>query len=369
MLLVLAASPAQPQTPTPTSSPALALPSALTPNKPLRIGTRLIKPDAFEEKGQIVGFSADIGRSILEQLQVKAELKTYPDVPQLLNALRSDQVDLGISAITVTSQREQDFDFSHPIISGELQIMLAALPNQPNSYYENPWWRLVDPKLLRLLGIVMLSMLVPVHILWYFERNNPELITNPSYFPGIFQALWWTILALIGQAGEMPKGPVSRIMALFWVIAGIIFVSYFTAIITTEFTVHELQGNIQSLSDLQNRRVAVLADNEVVNYLQDKQIQQVIQFTQPEEAYQALLSDKVDALVAPSPLLLYYASHDWKGTVEFVGKPFRERFYSIVMPKDSPYRKPINQAILTLKENGTYEKIYKKWFGVSPEIN
>ena len=56
MLLVLAASPAQPQTPTPTSSPALALPSALTPNKPLRIGTRLIKPDAFEEKGQIVGF-------------------------------------------------------------------------------------------------------------------------------------------------------------------------------------------------------------------------------------------------------------------------------------------------------------------------
>jgi polar amino acid transport system substrate-binding protein len=139
VLLLLAASPAQPQTPTPTptptSSPTLALPSALTPNKPLRIGTRLIKPDAFEEKGQIVGFSADLGRSILEQLQVKAELKTYPDVPQLLNALRSDQVDLGISAITVTSQREQDFDFSHPIISGELQIMLAALPNPASSYF------------------------------------------------------------------------------------------------------------------------------------------------------------------------------------------------------------------------------------------
>ena len=68
-------------------------------------------------------------------MQVKAELKTYPDVPQLLNALRSDQVDLGISAITVTSQREQDFDFSHPIISGELQIMLAALPNPASSYF------------------------------------------------------------------------------------------------------------------------------------------------------------------------------------------------------------------------------------------
>lgn len=30
---------------------------------------------------------------------------------------------------------------------------------------------------------------------------------------------------------------------------------------------------------------------------------------------------------------------------------------------NSIYREPINQAILSLKENGTYDQIHQKWFG------
>ncbi len=210
-------------------------------------------------------------------------------------------------------------------------------------------------------------MLIPVHILWYFERNNPELIDNPSHIPGIFQALWWTLLALVGQAEDMPKRPVASVMALFWMFAGIIFITYFTAIVTAELTVQEFKGNIQRLNDLQNRPVAVIADPEAIDYLQQQSLQQVIEFSQPEPAYEARLTKKVDALIAPAPLLLYHASHQGKGKGKIVEAPFREQFYSIVMPKNSPYRKPINQAILTLKENGTYGKIYWRWFGVRPQ--
>ena len=360
LILVLAAAPAESQVaPTPTPQPA--------PAQSLRIATRLIKPDSFKEGGQIVGFSADLGQSILEELQVKAELETYLDIPEILKAVRAGEADLGIAAIAVTREREENFDFSHPILSGGLQIMVLAPAEQVSRVEQEVLRRLLDPNLLRLFGIITLSMLIPVHILWYFERHNKELIDNPAYFPGIFQALWWTLLALVGQAEEMPKGPIGRIVALFWVFVGIVFVSYFTAIITAELTVQELQGNIQGLNDLQNRRVAVLADGKVTDYLQDHNVQQVTEFSQPEQAYQALLAEEVDAVIAPEPLLLYYTSHEWKSNVQLVGRPFRERFYSIVMPKDSPYRKPINKAILTLKENGTYAKIYQKWFGVKSQ--
>jgi polar amino acid transport system substrate-binding protein len=244
--------------------------------------------------------------------------------------------------------------------------MVLAEAEQTKHSEQQLLQKLLDPSLLRLFGIVALLMLIPVHILWSFERNNPELIDNPAYIPGIFQALWWTLLALVGQAEEMPKGTLTRIMALFWVFVGIVFVTYFTAIITAELTVQEFRSNIQGLSDLQNRPVAVVADLEAVDYLQQQDLQQVIRFTQPEMAYEALLAQKVDAVIAPGPLLLYYAAHSGQGKVQIVGVPFREQFYSIVMPKNSPYRKPINQAILTLKENGTYGKIYRKWFGVVP---
>ncbi|WP_338421848.1 transporter substrate-binding domain-containing protein [Nostoc flagelliforme] len=40
----------------------------------------------------------------------------------------------------------------------------------------------------------------------------------------------------------------------------------------------------------------------------------------------------------------------------------REESYGIVLPNNSQYRKPINQALLNLKENGTYQSLYDKWF-------
>lgn len=358
--LLLTASPAATQSPQPSPS--------LSTSQPLRIATRFNKPDIFEENGQIVGFSADIGRSILEHLQRKVALKTYPDVPAILDAIRLGQADLGISAIAITSQREKDFDFSYPILSGDLEIMVPAPTEQTRPIEQEILRRLLEPSLLRLFGIVTILMMIPAHILWYYERHNKEgLIENPSYVPGIFQALWWTILALIGQADGMPKGPVGKIVGLFWAFVGIVFVTYFTAGITAELTVQELEGNIQGLSDLQNRPVAVVLNSEAIDYLQAQNIEQVIKFSQIEQAYEALLAGEVDAIIASGPLLRFYAFREGEGKVEIVGKPFLKRFYAIIMPKDSPYRKPINLAILTLKENGTYQEIYQKWFGVKPQ--
>jgi ABC-type amino acid transport substrate-binding protein len=34
---------------------------------------------------------------------------------------------------------------------------------------------------------------------------------------------------------------------------------------------------------------------------------------------------------------------------------------SLLSP-NSRYRKPVNEALLKLKENGTYEQLYRRWF-------
>ncbi len=366
MLSSLAASPIYAQTPSPPTSLS-PKPAIRSTTRPLRIATRFARPDAFEEKGQTVGFSVDMGRSILEQLQRDSELKTYASVSDVLNAIRSGQADLGIAAIAITNQREREFDFSYPILVDNLQIMVPVPAAQTRSIEQELFQRLLDPNLRRLIGIVALLMLIPAHILWYFERGNKERqMYSQSYIPGIFQSLWWTILALIGQADEMPKGPVGKMVGLFWVLVGIVFIAYFTATITAELTVQEIRGNIQNLSDLRDRRVALVADDKALQYLEENDIAQVTQFSQFEPAYAALLSNQVDAIIASRPQLLYYASHEGQGKVEVVGTPFREQFYAIVMPENSPYRKPVNQAILTLKENGTYQEIYRKWAGVNP---
>lgn len=217
------------------------------------------------------------------------------------------------------------------------------------------------------MGLIVLLMLIPVHLVWYFERHNPELISNSAYLPGIFEALWWTLLTLVGQAEEMPKAAIGRVVALFWVVVGIVFVTYFTAIITADITVEELRGNVQGLGDLQSDRVALIADEGAIVYLQQHHVKQIESFSDPEQAYRALLSGEVKALIAPRPLLLHLALQQDGSRVQIVGAPFRNQLYAIALPRESPLRRPINQAILTLKENGTYDRIHQKWFGLSSQ--
>ena len=89
--------------------------------QPLTIATRLGEPEAFLENGEQVGFSIDIGRHLLEEMGQGAVVQTYPDVDQVLNAIRSGKADIGIAAIPVTLERLNEFDFSHPFLSGDLQ--------------------------------------------------------------------------------------------------------------------------------------------------------------------------------------------------------------------------------------------------------
>ena len=68
-------------------------------------------------------------------------------------------------------------------------------------------------------------------------------------------------------------------------------------------------------------------------------------------------------MVYDTPILQYYASHEGKGKVQMVGSVFRKESYGIQFPQDSSLRKPVNEALLRLRENGTYDRLQTKWFG------
>jgi hypothetical protein len=48
--------------------------------------------------------------------------------------------------------------------------------------------------------------------------------------------------------------------------------------------------------------------------------------------------------------------------VQVVGPIFRPQKYGIAIAEGSALRKPTNEALLELYDDGTYEKIYARWF-------
>lgn len=330
--------------------------------EPLRVATRQVKPFVFEENGKLTGFSVELWNEIAKQLDAKSHFIVKPTVKDLLAAVDEHNADLGIAAISITADRELKWDFSQPMFDAGLQILVSSQGNE-TGFVGNLLAGILTRDFLMVIGMVLALIAVPAHIVWLLERRPAgNMLTHKSYFPGIFEALWWSGATLGAQADQMPKSALARVAALIWMFTSIILIAYFTASVTSNLTLQQLRGDIKGVEDLPGKKVASVKGSTSVEYLRQHNAE-VSEFAKVEETYQALLQGQVAAVVYDAPVLLYYASHEGKGKVQTVGAIFRKENYGIAFPSNSSHRKPVNEALLKLKENGTYEQLYSKWFG------
>jgi polar amino acid transport system substrate-binding protein len=151
-------------------------------------------------------------------------------------------------------------------------------------------------------------------------------------------------------------------VAVLWMFASVVFIAYFTAAVTSNLTLQQLRSDINGLEDLPGKRVASVQGSTASEYLRLHNIEPM-DYAKVEDAYPAMQQGQIDAVVYDAPVLLYFAAHDGKGRFQTVGAIFRKENYGIAFPDQSPLRKRVNEALLKLKENGTYQLLYTKWFG------
>jgi len=278
--------------------------------------------------------------------------------------MRSRRVDVVAAPVVITAARDEEFDFSFPIMQAGMQIMVrdtgeTAAPNP----LEDLLNLLFSKTAAIWLGIALLLVLIPAHLVWLFERGREDgIIQNRSYIPGIFEDTYWAISCLATQAENMPHQWLARTFSILWMFVGIVFVAFYTAQLTTTLTVRQIKGSINGPDDLPGKRVATIANTRVADYLHAQNVK-VQEFSQVGQMLQALQSKNVDAVVFDSPVLLYYAAHEGKGAVKLVGPEFNVLPISFGFQSNSPLLRKVNVALLTLRENGTYQQLYDKWFG------
>jgi polar amino acid transport system substrate-binding protein len=333
-------------------------------SREVRVVTRVLPPMVVDRGGTLTGFSIDLWNEIADRLKLRTTYNPAPDVGALLAEVRGGKADLGISAISITAVREAEFDFSQPMMNAGLQIMVRGAGRDGDS---NPLKDLLTLLFswtsLAWLGIAALLVLIPAHVIWYLERDHPQgIIPERSYIPGIFYALYWAAGTLATQADSAPKHWIGRVVAILWMFTGVVFVALYTAQLAATLTVQQISGGINGPDDLAGKRVATTRGSTAANVVRGLGAQ-VLEVGQITEAYQALDRKTVDAVVFDSPVLLYYAATEGKGKVTTVGAPFRKEDYGIVFPRGNPLRLEVNVALLRIREDGTYQRLYDKWFG------
>lgn len=211
-------------------------------------------PFEYKEGNDIVGFDIDLIKAIEEMWEEDIVIKDI-SFDQLIPSLRSGQVDLIVSGLTITEQRKQFIDFTTP-------------------YFD---W-----------GEIILST----------KGANKDMV----------------------------------------------------------------------LEDLAGKKIACQAGSngsELIGALAEKNSNtKIMRFDSLEEVWAAVEEAKADAAVVPYPLTAYYLNTHRENNLQMVGKVFSVQSEGIAVQKgNQELLDKLNKSLKTLKENGTYDRLFEKWFG------
>jgi polar amino acid transport system substrate-binding protein len=327
-------------------------------NRTLIVGTKEAPPFAIKSTdGTWAGISIDLWRQIATDLNLKYELRET-DLKGLLDGVTSGSLDVAVAALTITPEREEAFDFTHPFHTTGLGIAMAWKAG-------NPWIavikRLSSLTFLKVVATLAVLLLAVGMLVWWFERKrNPQQFGGKSA-RGIGSGFWWSAVTMttVGYGDKAPVSLAGRVVGLIWMFAGIIMISGFTAAIASSLTVTKLESPVKGPEDLPKVRVGTIADSTGEFYLRDKRIRYQTYKT-AVEGVQAVAEGKIQALVYDAPLLRYLINQGFKGSLHVLPNTFLRQDYGIALPSRSPLRETVNRVLLQkISESAWQDTVYK----------
>lgn len=335
-------------------------------SKTVKIAVSPFKPFVIKQDERFIGFSIDLWEKIADKIKIDYQYIEVPSILALLGSVKKGESEIAFSGISMTPEREKFLDYSYPVFNSGFQIMvLKKFKSSFTDILYSSFSIFFSTSIFYAVFILCAILILSAHVIWLLERNhNPHF--PKKYIPGVCAGLWWSAVTVttVGYGDKTPSGAVARFFALILMFSGIIILAYYTASVTATITVSELHGKINNMSDLLGKKVATVSKSTSDHYL-SRQNLTLHSFEKIEDAYHALESELVDAIVYDSPVLLYYASHEGTGKVKVVGPVFHKEDYGIAFKTKSRYIEAVNQTILEFRKNGIYQRIYNKWFGKS----
>ncbi|MGH3782635.1 MAG: transporter substrate-binding domain-containing protein [Pseudonocardiaceae bacterium] len=328
------------------------------PGSAIKVGIKPLDPFVTKNGDQYHGFSIDLWNEIARRNSWQTSYVWHDTLPSLLRDAQTSTVDVGIAGITITKDREQVLDFSYPMFSAGLEVMTT--PRGSSSNWTSELASVVTAGLGRYLLALLAALIIAGHLVWLATRRRTQLGYLAGVGLGIYQAAG---LGLVGDYGVAdPKRPLGRAAAVVWTIVGVSFVSLFTAALASHLTVRNIESKITGVQDLSGAKVVTVTGSSAASYLTAHAITSTSVPT-INDAYRQLDSGGVDAIVFDAPVLQHHIKLTRSTNETVVGGIFARENYGIALPTGSALRTKINETLLDITADGTYDELYSKDFG------
>lgn len=329
---------------------------------PLRIVVKTVEPFVYiPADGPPHGFSIDLWNLISKNMGRPCEYSRVKTVDEMITAITLGQADVAVGALTITAEREKVIDFCHAFFRSGLRIA------SPVASGFNSWHALNRFLAFDLIGLaVALGSLTvfTANLLWLVERRqNPESFPR-AYFRGVGEAIWWSVSTVItgGCENKTPVTVLGRLIAVIWMLGGIVLIATFTATLASRMTAESISSAVNGPEDLPGRRIATIANTAVVADMQER-LASVVPCDDMSSAVVAVREGRADVVVYDSPILAHFVERNPECAMCLVGPLFEHQYYGFAVPTDSPLREDINRALLAIDESGDLAALNQKWFG------
>jgi ABC-type amino acid transport substrate-binding protein len=349
-LLLAADSPAQ----------AAAAPGAPDDGR-LKVATKEAPPFAFKTpEGTWRGLSIDLWERLASDLQLQFDYVELT-LPEMLESVETARVDVAVSALTITPDRERALDFTYPYYSAGLGIAIEA---SSESVILALVTRLISWHFLSAVGGLAGVLFIAGFLVWIFERR-----TNPTQFggtrlQGLFHSFWWSAVTMttVGYGDKAPRSAGGRVVALVWMFASIIIISSFTAGIASSLTASQVAADYLRTKPVDSLVVATVKGSTGEAFARRMGLHYEA-FPDVEAALKAVAKGKFQAIVYDLPLLKYHLLHHPEWGVEILPRVLTSETYAIALPSGSPLREPLNRRLLEIERSQDWQALRIEYLG------
>ena len=351
-------------------SPVLRAQAGADPSggaSPLVVTAAHCPPFVINKNGEFSGLAISLWEKIALSADLSFELRESPLTGMVANIAGEEgngDVDVGISCLSITSEREQRIDFSHSFYEtytgiavrddGITGTLLAAVTN---------------PIVVRALVLVLVISALVGGLFYFLEhRVNQKLYSMETRAGRWLEAL--IVGALFVTRGPIRyyefKTPLARILSAVLAIGSTFLIAGMTAVLAGAFTLENLQNRITGLQDLQRVRVGALADSTSSSLLKQHGIIHR-RGTDMETLLEELNAGRLDAVVSDEAFLKYTIRQQqeqgrYKHLV-VLPEELETQNYGFGIKQGSPHLEAINRSLLEVRAGPEWKERLLQYLG------
>jgi len=320
-----------------------------------------LHPDG-RPKSTSTGLSILLWQRIANSLDLQYKMQNYA-LQDLLDEIEAGNIEVGISCLSITPERELLMDFSHSFYETHLAIAVK----------EKGYWRsfiqlITNTTLLIVIGSILL---IAGFIGWVFYKLEHNV--NEKLYSMSSKGAQWLEAFILGLL-FITKGPFNyfefktlsgRVLTVLLGITSTLFIASITAILASTFTLGLMHSDIKGPYDLINLNVGAKISTTSSLYLTNLGIVHQT-FTSIDEMLMALNNGEVDAIVDDDAILKYKLKQaKQEGRYQHISVlpyQFEKQNYGLAIKDNSPYTEQLNRALLNVRQSPEWQQALNQYF-------